>query len=136
MCLFEPVNGSLAPHPFHQLTHTVPKRHPGFIAEQGPGEANVRVTVSDISLAELSKDAWPQVRVAERSRDRVCHLAHGGRVASAHVKRLIVRAIGLECQQIRLYDIGHMHEVATLRAVFEDDRRLAVQNPRTENPCD
>src|SRR5712664_1334727 len=28
-----------------------------------------------------------------------------------------------------------MHEVATLHAVLEDDRRLAVQNPRTENRC-
>ena len=62
MCLFEPVNGSLATNPFHQLTHTVPKRHMGFIAEQGPGEGNVRVTVSDISLAEPSEDAWLQVR--------------------------------------------------------------------------
>ena len=54
--------------------------------------------------------------------------------AGAHVHHLVGDAVHLQGQLARARDVAHVHEVAQLAPVFEDERGLAVEQRAGE--CD
>src|SRR5205085_9557049 len=93
---------------------------------------NVGDTVPDVPLAEAIDDLGLNVQ-AQAPREQFGHAPDRGGHAGPHVDGVKVGALGVHRAQVRLDDVRDVREVTTLEAVFDDHRRLPVEEAAREN---
>ena len=100
-------------------------------AEQRARAADVGEAVANVPRARLAQDLRPDVR-SHGVRQQLGHLLHGVGAAAADIDHRAGDAGSFERGAEGAGDVAHMHEVAPLLAVLEDQRRLAVDDARGE----
>src|SRR6266487_1288622 len=89
--------------------------------------------MTDVAGAVLLPELGVEVELV---REHVAHLPDGRRDTRSEIERVEVAPSGLERPEYARHDVAHVHEVAALAAVLEDDGRSSVQQPAREDRRD
>src|SRR5688572_6558989 len=127
------IRRNLTAQPVTQLLDAAVERHSRFVTETLTRKRDVCKTVANVDYAVVVSDMWFEIRAIKHRGHTIRNLADRVRRSAADVKNLILNVRSFQRQSTRLRDVFYRNKIASLQSVFENDRRVVVQQSRRED---